>query len=158
MAQTLAERQRLYRQRKKENFKRLDILIPTTDINLFIANAKMAGVTKAVYLSILLHCNDEADGKAQAGLDLMTDLHTTTLKEYKKEITHLKQAMKGKEKAFNTLSGNLKAELMQLKAQPHKCQCFKKDGNKCTKTATHELKKGNLLIYVCSMHHKIVTA
>lgn len=158
MAQTLAERQRLYRQRKKENFKRLDILIPATDMSLFVTNAKKTGVTKVKYLSILLHCNVEADGKAQANLDLITNLHTNTLKKHKEEMAGLKQTMSDREKAYNTLSGNLKTEIKQLKARPHECQCFKKDGNKCTKAATHEFKKSNLLIYVCSVHYKTVTA
>lgn len=174
MAQTLAERQRLYRQRKKENSKRLDLLIPTADMSLFAANAKQIGVTKAVYLSILLHYNDEADGKAQAKLELMTDLHKTTLKNHKEEVARLKklgapkheggevsslrETMQQREVAYNTLTGNLKTEIKRLKARPHECQCFKKDGIKCTKSATRELKKGNLLIHVCSLHYKTITS
>ncbi len=54
MAQTNSERQKAYRERQKLERKRLDIMILPEDMELFIAKAKRAGMTKAEYFSYLL--------------------------------------------------------------------------------------------------------
>lgn len=58
MVKSAAERQREFRAKSKDKFKRLDTLLPVEVFNLLHGNATRQGLTKAAYISELLHGNN----------------------------------------------------------------------------------------------------
>jgi len=61
------DRQQKFRESKREGYRRLDILLPITDKELFISNAKAAGETHSKHLQSLLYGNRVAVIDDQVG-------------------------------------------------------------------------------------------
>lgn len=57
MAQSNSERQKIFKARRGDNFKRLDILLPIAEAELLTSNSKEAGLSKSDYIVKLLHGN-----------------------------------------------------------------------------------------------------
>jgi len=65
MAKSNAQRQREYKERHGDSFKRLDILLPVNESKLLHGNAKQLGISKADYIVKLLHGNETIGDCAQ---------------------------------------------------------------------------------------------
>jgi len=111
MSSTGADRQKAYRKRKKAGSKRLDLLIPIADMELFIKKVKQSKLTRVEFFAGLLRGNRSLEqttftpndkeqeqtatiDRLQAEIDnLRTDNHVIIKlnKQKDKEITELKE-------------------------------------------------------------------
>jgi len=55
MAKTKAQYQANFREKNKDRFKRLDVLLPVSVFNQFQENAQNKGLTKAAYIELLMN-------------------------------------------------------------------------------------------------------
>jgi hypothetical protein len=104
-AQTNAQRMKAMRERKKLEYTRLDILLKNADAKLITDGTKRDSVTKAEYITSLLHKNKR--GRTETQTDAFA------VEELKEEIKALREVRTDKE--ARTEVARLEAEVIELK-------------------------------------------